>query len=105
MPSLQTCETLTTVGNCLQGNQMNYTPPHPDAKLSRRDTSAAFKAAGYRVSESTLARLASRGGGPPFHKFGKYPLYRWGDSLAWAEGKLRSPVRSTSELPPTAKVR
>jgi hypothetical protein len=77
---------------------MNHTPPHPDAKLSRKDTSAAFKAAGYRVSESTLATMASRGGGPPFRKFGKYPLYRWGDSLAWAEGKLRPPVRSTSEL-------
>jgi hypothetical protein len=83
----------------LQAIQMNYQPPHPDAKLSRKDTSAAFKAAGYRVSESTLATMASRGGGPPFMRFGKYPLYRWGDALAWAEGKLRPPVRSTSEQP------
>jgi hypothetical protein len=95
-------ENLTTVGNCLQGNQMNHSPPHPDAKLSRAEAGAALRAAGYRIADATLATMAVRGGGPPFMRFGKYPLYRWGDALAWAEGKLRAPVRATSEQPPQA---
>jgi hypothetical protein len=76
--------------------------PHHDALLSRTDLAAALQAAGFKVSRSTLSTLATRGGSPPYQKFGKYPLYRWGDALAWAKGKLRTPVRSTSEQPPHA---
>jgi hypothetical protein len=70
----------------------------PDTLLSRADTAAALQAAGFKVARSTLNTIACRGGGPPFQKFGKYPLYRWGDALAWAQGRLSAPVRSTSEL-------
>jgi hypothetical protein len=41
--------------------------------------------------------MATRGGGPQYQLFGRKPLYRWGDSLEWAKGRLSKPIRSTSE--------
>lgn len=52
---------------------------------------------GFPCTPATLATLASRGGGPPFTKFGPRALYRPRDLIAWAQGKLSSPRRSTSE--------
>jgi hypothetical protein len=72
-------------------------PTDPDTLLNRRDTAAALTAAGYETAPSTLATTASRGGGPPFRRFGPKPLYRWGDALAWAEGRLGPLSRNTSE--------
>jgi hypothetical protein len=72
--------------------------PDPDALLTRRRNSAALTEAGFPTSESTLATKATRGGGPPYMKFGPKVLYRWGDSLAWAQARLTAPVCSTSEL-------
>ena len=40
--------------------------------------------AGFPVTEATLATKATRGGGPPFQKFGSRALYRWADALLWA---------------------
>ncbi len=59
---------------------------------------------GFPVSAKTLATMATRGGGPPFHKFGRAVLYRWGDALAWAEARLSAPRRTTSELPNAGRV-
>jgi hypothetical protein len=61
----------------------------PDTLLSRKDTAAALTAAGYKTAPSTLATLASRGGGPPMRKYGKYPVYPLGAALAWALGRTR----------------
>jgi hypothetical protein len=73
----------------------------PDTKLDRVQTAAALSARGYRTAKSTLASLATRGGGPPFAKYGNsHVLYRWGDALAWAQKRLSAPVNSTSELGP-----
>ncbi len=72
-------------------------PIHPDALLTRRDTAAALRAAGFPVAEKTLATKATRGGGPPYRTFGPRALYRWGDALAWAKDCMTPPRRSTSE--------
>jgi hypothetical protein len=68
-----------------------------DELLTRDQVAAALTAAGYPVRAKTLATKASRGGGPAYRVFGRRPLYRWGDSLAWAESRLSPPRRSTSE--------
>jgi hypothetical protein len=68
---------------------MLHTPPNPDTLLSRKETAAALTAAGFKTAEATLATLASRGGGPPVKKYGKYPVYRLADALAWARGRTR----------------
>jgi hypothetical protein len=81
-------------------------PSDPETLLNRQDTAAALTSIGYFTSPATLATKATRGGGPPFRKFGRRPLYRWGDSLAWAEARLTPPMRTTSEAdaPLTAAV-
>jgi hypothetical protein len=72
-------------------------PDSLDALLRRTQNAAALREAGYPVSDKTLATKATRGGGPPYQLFGRVPLYRWGDSLAWAQGRLSAPRGSTSE--------
>jgi hypothetical protein len=77
-----------------EGFEMELTP---NTLLRRKETAQALDAAGFPVSHTTLATKATRGGGPPFRLFGRVPLYRWGDALAWAEGRLTPPRCSTSE--------
>lgn len=72
--------------------------PSPDKLLTTKGNAQALTEAGYPTSANSLATWASRGGGPPFRKFGKYRLYRWGDSLEWARSRLGPVVASTSEL-------
>jgi hypothetical protein len=67
--------------------------------LRRPDCATALTESGYPVRPKTLSTLATRGGGPPYHKFGRTVLYRWSDALAWAESRLSPPRRTTSELP------
>ncbi len=70
----------------------------PDALHTRQQIAKALTEAGFPVASGTLATKATRGGGPPFRLFGRKPLYRWGDALAWAQGRLSPQVTSTSEL-------
>jgi hypothetical protein len=70
----------------------------PDRRLTRNATAAALTAAGFPIKPATLATKATRGGGPPFSRFGLRALYRWGDALAWAQRRLSRPVSNTSEL-------
>ena len=72
-------------------------PDDPNTLLTRKATAEALNAAGYPVRPATLATKASRGGGPPFRRWGRIPLYRWGDTLEWAQSRLGAPMRSTSE--------
>jgi hypothetical protein len=69
----------------------------PDTLLRRKALADALTTAGFPITESTLATRVTRGGGPPYSSFGRVPLYRWGDALAWAEDKLSAPRRSTAE--------
>ena len=69
----------------------------PDVLLTRRDAATALRSAGYPVAPATLATRASRGGGPPFRRFGARPLYRWADLVEWAQSRLSPPLRSTAE--------
>lgn len=75
----------------------NLIPDTPDALLTRDRTAMALTEAGFPVKPKTLATKATRGGGPPFSKFGLRVLYRWDDSLAWARNRLTPPRCSTSE--------
>jgi hypothetical protein len=72
-------------------------PDDPDTLLTRVGCAAALTAAGFPTSPKTLATKASRGGGPPFRRWGSTPLYPWGSSLSWAQARLGPPIHSTSE--------
>ena len=60
---------------------------------------------GYPCSPRTLAKYAVIGGGPPFRKAGRYPLYDPENLDRWISAKLSDPVTSTSALAalPSAK--
>ena len=64
--------------------------------LTRDMAAAALTAAGFPVKPTTLATKATRGGGPPYRLFGTRPLYRWGDALHWAQGRMSAPRLNTS---------
>lgn len=72
-------------------------PLDPEALLGRKETAAALTEAGFKVSAETLTTKASRGGGPPYQRFGQRALYKWGDSLDWARSRLSSPRRTAAE--------
>lgn len=69
----------------------------PDALLNRTRTAEELTARGYPIAAATLRTLACRGGGPIYRTFGRVAVYRWADAVAWAEGRLSAPRRSTSE--------
>jgi hypothetical protein len=72
-------------------------PTDPRTRLDRKGLALALTAAGFPITETTLATKAVRGGGPPYALWGRKPLYQWRDALAWAESRLSTPVRSTAE--------
>jgi hypothetical protein len=76
---------------------MSAIPDSLDALLDRARTANALTEAGFPTAKATLATKATRGGGPPYRRYGARPLYRWADALAWAESRLSAPMRSTSE--------
>ena len=75
----------------------NPIPDSLDALLTREATAVALTASGFPVAAKTLATKATRGGGPPYRSFSARALYRWGDALNWANGRMTAPRRSTSE--------
>ena len=76
---------------------MSTIPDDPNALLLRDQTAKALTESGFPTKTKTLATKATRGGGPPYRLFGARALYRWGDALAWAEGRLSALRGSTSE--------
>jgi hypothetical protein len=73
----------------------------PSALLRRDDCATTLTRAGFPISPKTLATMASRGGGPPYHKFGRAVVYRWSEVLAWAEARLSPPMSSSSDADAT----
>jgi hypothetical protein len=72
-------------------------PEDPNTLLTRPQVAVALTEAGFPTSPATLSTKATRGGGPPYQKFGPRVLYTWGVTLKWAKDRLRGPVHSTSE--------
>ena len=68
-----------------------------DALLTREQVADALGRCGVPCSSKTLATRACRGGGPPYRRFGKRAIYRWGDVVEWARAEMTTPARSASE--------
>jgi hypothetical protein len=67
--------------------------------LRRKDAAEYLRTRwGVRCAAQTLAKLAVLGGGPPFRKAGRFPLYAPLDLDVWAESRLGPMQRSTSEF-------
>jgi len=69
----------------------------PDRLLRRVEASRFLTERGYATATATLAKLAVIGGGPPFQKFSRFPLYKPVDLLHWAATRTTATRRSTSE--------
>lgn len=70
----------------------------PETLLGRAQVGVALKARGILfVSTDTLATKATRGGGPPFKRFGKQAVYRWADVVAWVHETMGEAARTTAE--------
>src|SRR5262249_39936698 len=67
-----------------------------DTLLTRRETAQALTAAGFQVSMYTIETKAVRGGGPPYQRFARRVMYRWGDAGAWAKA-IPTTATSTAE--------
>lgn len=65
--------------------------------LTRREAADHLRALGFPTAPATLAKLACTGGGPTMTHFGRKPLYRPEDLLAWAESRCR--VRTSTSDP------
>ena len=66
-------------------------------KLGRKEAAQFLTDRGFKTAPATLAKLACIGGGPQFRSFGRKPLYRETDLIAWAESRTTGPRRSTSD--------
>jgi hypothetical protein len=66
-------------------------------RLYRKEAAQFLTSHGYRTAPATLAKLACIGGGPIFESFGRRPLYRETELLAWAQARSTGPRRSTSD--------
>ncbi len=65
--------------------------------LRRREAAVELSRSGFPITEKTLATKATRGGGPPFCRFGRAVLYARDDLLAWAQNRLSPAAASTAE--------
>lgn len=68
-----------------------------ERRLTRTEAAAFLTERGYRVAYATLNKYATVGGGPVFESFGRRPLYKPTDLLAWVASKTTPPRRHTSE--------
>jgi hypothetical protein len=68
-----------------------------ERRLTRSEAAAFLTERGYRVAYATLNKYATVGGGPVFESFGRRPLYKPADLLAWVASKTTPPRRHTSE--------
>ncbi len=74
----------------------NVTP----TRAFRRVGASAYLLDHYLISmaPSTLAKLASIGGGPSFLKAGRYPVYPIEALDSWARERISPLVKSTADL-------
>lgn len=64
--------------------------------FSRPEAARLLQAHGLRTTANSLATMATRGGGPPFYKVGKYAFYRQRDLQAWVSQRSTGLLDSTS---------
>ncbi len=65
--------------------------------FSRREASERLKELGLPVAIATLAKYATTGGGPKYHKFGRLVRYKQDDLQEWALSKLSPPLSSSAD--------
>ena len=88
---------LTSASEIAEPQPVHYTAEDREKRLRRLEAAAFLTEQGFPISKATLESMATNGGGPAYFKWGKYPIYKIGDLLDWAEQRLGNSRRSTSE--------
>ena len=65
--------------------------------LSRKETAEFLCEHGFPTKPATLDCLATRGGGPPYHRFGRRVIYDPAEVLAWARARVAISAATASE--------
>jgi hypothetical protein len=65
--------------------------------LNRKQASDRLKARGLKIEPTTLAKYATTGGGPPFQKWSRTPVYDPEMLDQWAEQRLGALRHSSSD--------
>ncbi len=78
---------------------MTDLPRHLDRPRLRRKEASQYLdwKFGINIAPATLAKMASVGGGPRYHKFGRVPLYPLSELNDWAEQRLGRLLSSSSD--------
>jgi hypothetical protein len=78
---------------------MSEAPKDHFPQLMRRGLTAEYvrEVLNQPCEKTSLATWATRGGGPPFHKFGSIVLYDRDDVDRWGHERLGQAVSTTSE--------
>ena len=97
------CPSLSVERCAMNNNSEQAAPARSVVPLSkprlRRTEASAYllEAHGVPVKASTLAKMATMGGGPIFQKSGPTPLYMVVELDRWATTRLGRPRTSTSD--------
>ena len=66
--------------------------------LSKKQASSyLYNELGLKISEKTLSKYITTGGGPVYHKFGWRVVYNAEDLINWANCKLSKPLHGSFE--------
>lgn len=65
--------------------------------LLRPESADFLTKLGFPTTKNTLQKFATVGGGPIYRLFGHRAVYQRDDLVAWAEARLSTPRRSTSD--------
>lgn len=82
-----------------EGTPLACLPPALRKPRLRRWEAAEYleRVHGITIAVATLAKLASVGGGPAYHKSNRTPLYPRDELDRWAAERLGNLITSTSE--------
>lgn len=90
--------------NAMQTNVADVSASAGRRKLLTRKEAAKYLTEHYGpTSEPALAKAAVTGGGPPYRKYGRWPLYAEADLDTYGESRLGPLVTSTAQMSGAAK--
>lgn len=65
--------------------------------VTRQDAARILTEAGYPIAYTTLATLASTGGGPAYKRYGHRAIYEVEALFSWAEARIGRAASTASE--------